>query len=268
MKKNVSSLKSLVFLMGVVLSIGAFGETVYSVNVGGLLKVDSKSTNTVVGVPWVFFNTNGVTNIDIATLVKTRNLVPGDIVRAVDPDGQRIYEAWSLNAEGHWEPATTVKRTTERQIITTEKKVSERQYVRGIGLWVIRCGVGSDVLKPFYLGGQYESSPVVNTILGGSAGAPAWTLLSNPFDEELDLTTDVNWFENYTQGDEVFIVDAAGNERYYHFKEGQGWGRTETTKEKGKLPKPTFVKGCKVGPGCAFWYIRTGASFEIEWKKK
>lgn len=274
MKKHVTSLKSLVFLMGVVLSIGAFGETNYSVNVGGLLKVDSRATNTVVAVPWMCFNTNGQMKIDIGTLVKQRNFVPGDTVMTVAADGSRVYEAWALGDDGWtWERVQTIRRETARQSYETPIEATNRWCGRGIGLWVSRCGVGADLTKPFYLGGQYESNAITNEIVAGTMTKPAWTLLSNPLEEAVDLNEDIAWNSNPSTDDLLSLVTSGGTLQTYTWRDSdRKWGYSEyrPIKEGSTFKKQVRVTDdCVVKPGYAFWYIRRGgAAFEIEWKKK
>lgn len=262
MKKQVTSLKSLVFLMGVVLSIGAFGETNYSYNVGGLLKIDSKTKNTLVSVPWVCFtNDESVVEIDIDTLVKKRNLVDGDIVMAVDFKG--FYESWELE-DGEWKKANTIRRTSKKQETITVPEAAERLAPRGIGLWIQRVGEGADWQTPVYVGGQYVSGEVETVIAGGAENAPAWTLLSNPFDEDVDLN-EKEWNGKPLATDEIFVTHPGGSQQVYTWKNG-AWGYSVYVEDEATgLKRQKRVKEATVSANCGFWYVRMGEAFAFKW---
>ena len=233
-----------------------------SVNVGGLLKIDSKSTNTVVNVPWVGFDADGLKPIDVARLVKTRNLVPGDTVMAAKADG--VYEAWTVSSAGVWEPVTTVAKGPGAQALAA---AGGRTLARGLGLWLVRCGAGADVTKPFYVSGQLAAGAATTTIAKGAASAPAWTLLANP---DRAAATDLNaidWQSKPLAADQISVAVAGGALVAYTWKNGKwgtggGYARDEAT---GLMKQQPRVETAIAPAGAAIWYVRRGAAFSIQW---
>ena len=241
-------------------------ERVESVNVGGLLRIDSKEVNTVVNVPWVGFSADTTKPIDIASLVKTRNLVPGDMVMAVRPDG--IYEAWTVSASRTWEPAMTVTKGIDGQTVIEAGEASAHMVERGVGLWLVRSGEGADVEKPFYVSGQYEAVAGNTTVVGGSAAAPTWTLLANP---DRTVATDLNaikWEGNPLSSDQISVITSDGGMVTYTWKSGK-WGTGggyAWDEEKGVWRQKARDENAIAPVGTAIWYIRKGKAFKFSWE--
>lgn len=236
-----------------------------SVNAGGLLRIDSKATNTVVNVPWVGFDADGSKPIDVARLVKTRNLVPGDTVMAAKADG--VYEAWTVSSAGAWEPVTTVAKGPGAQTLAAAGAAAERTLSRGAGLWLVRCGEGADVTKPFYVSGQLAAGAATTTIAKGTSSAPAWTLLANP---DRTAATDLNaidWQAKPLAADQVTVAVAGRTPVTYTWKGGKwgtggGYALDEAT---GLMKQQPRVETAVAPAGAAIWYVRRGAAFSIQW---
>lgn len=254
---------SIVVSLAALASLASFAME--SVNVGGLLRIDSKATNTVVNVPWVGFDASGSKPIDVARLVKTRNLVPGDTVMAAKADG--VYEAWTVGAGGAWEPVTTVAKGPGAQALAAAGAAAEHQLARGTGLWLVRCGEGSDVTKPFYVSGQLAAGAAVTTVAKGTSSAPAWTLLANP---DRTAATDLNaidWQSKPLAADQISVAVSGGAPVAYTWKNGKwgaggGYAVDEAT---GLMKQQPRVETAIAPAGAAIWYVRRGAAFSIQW---
>lgn len=262
---NIFRVFALTILVLGVASVSA-AERVESVNVGGLLRIDSKEMNTVVNVPWVGFSADATKPIDIASLVKTRNLVPGDMVMAVRPDG--IYEAWVVSVNGIWEPAMSVTKKDDGQILVEAGEASAHTVERGVGLWLVRSGDGANVTKPFYVSGQYEAVAGETTVAGGSALAPTWTLLANP---DRTAATDLNaikWEKKPLSSDQISVATTRGGIVTYTWKSGK-WGTGGGyvwDEEKGLWQQKARDENAVAPAGAAIWYIRKGKSFKFSWE--
>ena len=254
---------SIVVSLAALASLASFAME--SANVGGILKIDSKATNTVINVPWAGFDANITKPIDIARLVKTRNLVLGDTVMAVKPSG--IYEAWTVGAGGAWEPVTTVAKGPGAQVLAAVGAAAEHQLARGAGLWLVRCGEGADVMTPFYVSGQLAAGAAATTIAAGSSSAPAWTLLANPSRATATDLNAISWNSKPLAADQISVVVAGGSPITYTWKNGKwgtggGYALDEAT---GLMKQQPRVETAVAPAGAAIWYVRRGAAFSIQW---
>ena len=261
---HVSRLMSHVLPLALTLATPVTSFAAGSVNAGGLLRIDSRATNTVVNVPWVGFDADGAKPIDVARLVKTRNLVPGDTVMAAKANG--VYEAWTVGAGGAWEPVTTVAKGPGAQALAAAGAAGERTLARGMGLWLVRCGEGADVAKPFYVSGQLAVGAAATTIAKGTSSSPAWTLLANP---DRAAATDLNaidWQSKPLAADQITVATADG-QASYTWKNGKwgtggGYGTDPATGLMKQLPR---VETAVAPAGAAVWYVRRGAAFSVQW---
>ena len=80
-------------------------------NVFGILKVLSATTNTLVAIPWTWYSAQerNATHIPANKLVKPTNLTDGDMLYSHVEDGEGLghYAAWILE-NGRWTAITTV----------------------------------------------------------------------------------------------------------------------------------------------------------------
>lgn len=255
---RVSRLASLALPLALAFAVSA----VESANVGGLLEIDSRATNTIVNVPWVGFAENDTTPIDIAALVKTRNLAVGDTVMAVKSSG--AYEAWSVGEKGAWVPVTTIAKVPGAQTLAAAAAANERTLKRGLGLWLVRA----DPSKPFYVSGQYADSSETVTVAGGAPDTPAWTLLANPDRTAETSLNDINWQDKPLATDEIAVVKDDGAHQIFTWKSGNwgtggGWVTDPATGLKKQLKRDNTAQ---VPAGAAIWYVRRGEAFSFSWK--
>lgn len=243
-------------------------------NVGGLMKVDSGMTNTLVAVPWVAYDAAGdaATNaIALQSFVKTRNLVAGDTVMTIGTNG--VYGAWTLNASGGWDPLTTVvKRSEEVQRVFASVAASEHPVGQGTAVWLVRCGAGADVAKPVYFAGQFSSAHGSRTLPAGTWKSPARSLVSVPTPGGFDLN-DIQ--EGVGEEDEIDLVTDTVPVTYKPKKDGDKWvwGWEESVVEekstplgKVKVTKAVRRESDTVVPfGRGFWYLSRGGAPVIGW---
>lgn len=253
-------------LMALALFVSQASFAVESANVGGLLKIDSHATNTIVNVPWVGFAENDTTPIDIAALVKTRNLVVGDTVMAVRSNG--VYEAWSVDENRAWEQVTTISKIPGAQTLAEAAVASARTLNRGLGLWLVRCGEGANLDLPFYVSGQYAATPENTTVAGSTSGAAAWTLLANPDRTAVTSLNAIDWQEKPLATDEIAVVKNDGAHQIFTWKGGKwgtggGWGTDPVTGLPKQLKRDTTAE---IPAGAAIWYVRKGETFSFSWQ--
>ena len=263
---HVSRLASLALPLAMAFAVSA----VESANVGGLLEIDSGATNTIVNVPWVGFAENDATPIDIAALVKTRNLAVGDTVMAVKPNGD--YEAWSVGEKRAWVPVTTIAKVPGAQTLAEAAAANERTLKRGLGLWLVRCGEGADLSKPFYVSGQYAAASETVTVAGVGSGASAWTLLANPDRTAVTKLNEIDWQGKPLAGDEIAVVKNDGAHQIFTWRKeqdgtwrwgtGGGWEKDGAT---GLMRQKARDTSAEVSAGAAIWYVRKGESFSFSW---
>ena len=261
---HVSRLMSHVLPLALPLAAALVASAVESANVGGLLEINSHATNTIVNVPWVGFAENDTTPIDIAALVKTRNLVFGDTVMAVRSNG--VYEAWSVDENDAWAKMPTVTKGPGEQTLTEAVAASARKLNRGLGLWLVRCGAGANLDLPFYVSGQYAAASESVTVAGDASGAVAWTLLANPDRTAETSLNDINWNGNPLPADEIAVVKDDGAHQIFTWKNGLwGTGGGWTTNSLGLVQQKKRDTTAKVPAGTAIWYVRKGESFSFDW---
>ena len=243
-------------------------------NVGGLMKVDSGMTNTLVAVPWVAYDAAGdaATNaIALQSFVKTRNLVVGDTVMTIDTNG--VYGAWELTASGGWHPLTTVvKKSEEVQRVFASVAASEHPVGQGTALWLVRCGAGANVAKPVYFSGQYSSAHGSRTLPAGTWKSPARSLVSVPTPGGFDLN-DIQ--EGVDEKDEIALVTDTVPVTYKPRKDGDKWvwGWEESVVEEKSTPfgpaSATKVvrheSNTLIPFGRGFWYLSRGGAPVIGW---
>lgn len=265
MKYRLSIVLSLVSLS----SFAAAGA-----NVGGLMKVDSGMTNTLVAVPWVAYDAAGdaATNaIALQSFVKTRNLVAGDTVMTIDTNG--VYGAWTLNASGGWDPLTTVvKRSEEVQRVFASVEASEHPVGQGTAVWLVRCGAGADVAKPVYFSGQYSSAHGSRELPAGTVKSPARSLVSVPTMAGFDLNSIQ---EGVDEKDEIALITDTLPRTYTPKKVDDKWvwgydvEVTETQETPiGKMTVTTNGRrtdATHLNFGQGFWYLSRGGSPKVEW---
>lgn len=253
---------------------GTWAWGVQSVNAWGLLKIQSSTKETVVSVPWIGLDAKGdagTAPVDVSTLVRTTNLQAGDRVMAVRADG--VYQEWTLDANGVWQSEVTAAKKAggAQQVQFEAPAATERTVSRGLAIWVIRNGENRDLSKPFYVAGQYASSAAATEIAGGTASAPAWTLLMNPDGSATDLNA-IAW-QNGTDEwlplatDQIAVTSDSGAKALYSWSTtSHKWGKTEYVQnEENGIYYPQRNETAVVPADRGIWYVRKGAGFTFSW---
>ena len=237
-----------------------------SVNVFGIIRVESVMTNTIIAVPWTWYSAeeHKATHIPATKLVKTTNLSEGDRLmqyRLDDVDGEH-YECWAVE-DGEWTPlATATSNAVYHAVSGPDGAVS----VRGYGLWLVRqrpVDENGDAV-PFYLYGQSVTNQVVSTARGGEITVPTYTMLGNPYCEPVRIN-DLVFRGTIGTEDRLIVPSGANASKYLQYKAGKGWRWVEVKIVNG-APKNTYDYDVVVPAGTGFWYVRrTAGDLSIEW---
>lgn len=225
-------------------------------NTCGLVRIDSGSANTVIGVPWVEVGTGA--DITVAKLVSTANLTQGDELRYYD--GSNWY-GWTLTSTG-WAGLTTVTDKGNEQL--NPPTANEAAIVRGKALVLVRQNPKTgDTVNPFYLYGQYTNATVsAQTIT--RASEQVYMLLASPYAAEFNLNAEGK-IAGMNGNDQIIVFDPnTGAQSFFLYRTPTGgnasaWCR-EVVVEK-KLGNKTFKQSTWVAdtvvvpPGMGFWYV-------------
>lgn len=218
-------------------------------NTCGLVRIESGSANTVIGVPWVEVGTGA--DVTVAKLVSTANLTEGDELRYYSAG---IWYGWTLGASG-WEAMTSATETDQLKA----PGETETALTRGKALVLIRKG---DLTKPFYLYGQYDSTSITSSqaLTRGTAENPVYTLLASPKAEA--FTLGANAISNPGAGDQIIIYNADGSQTIYTRNDSGAWGRYvegEPFEIPGFGSFPSSVwETATIPAGQGFWYVSRG----------
>lgn len=234
-----------------------------SVNVFGVVEVLSKSTNTIVSVPWVKLGVGDDQPIRVCDLVLTNNLSLGDTITVYPVD--RRYEAqpftgWVL-AEDGWNSMITV--TIDSQYVAPSAENASLRRGKAFCLRRQRPMNGTKAV-PFYLCGQFtEAASDTVHIDPGTTNAPIYHLLASPAAEDRKLN-DYGWKAAYIGDHDTISVplnNKNGTARLYWFDREAGkwyyWKDTGWTSEK-------FYDGV-ISAGTGFWYISRGGEMTVKW---
>ena len=243
------------------------GETPES-TIFGILKVESTRANTLVSVPWAGASLAAKeTPVAVADLVKTANLTAGDRLMAYDAANGR-YLCWLLQADAEGLLAWTPVATVAAGGVTVAPGEAEAKLIRGGALWVVRQDPvdAAGNARPFYLQGQYASAAARVEVAGGSAEAPAYTLLGNPTFAGAAVNA-LDWAGKPAAGDQLSIPDGAVP-RVLNWDAGKGeWYRMVPRVVNGRV-KQVRETADRLPAGTGFWYVRRSApGFTMEWKK-
>ena len=237
-----------------------------SVNVFGIVRVESVMTNTIIAVPWTWYSAEEqkATHIPATKLVKTTNLSEGDRLmqyRLDDEDGEH-YECWAVE-DGEWTPMVTA---TSNAVYNAVSGPDGAVSVRGYGLWLVRqrpVDENGDAI-PFYLYGQSVTNQVVSTARGGEITVPTYTMLGNPYCEPVRIN-DLAFRGEIGTEDRLIVPSGANASKYLQYKAGKGWRWVEVKIING-APKNTYDYDVVVPAGTGFWYVRrTAGDLNIEW---
>ena len=244
-------------------------ESVTGSTVFGILKVESTRANTLVSVPWAGASpAEGEAPVTVADLVKTANLTAGDRLLAYDaPNGR--YLGWVLQKDAEGLLAWTASATVAAGGLSVAPSEDAATLSRGGAFWLVRQEpVEADGrARPFYLQGQYAASAAQVAVAGGSAEAPAYTLLGNPGLAGV-VFNDLDWGAGPAAGDTLSVMDGAVP-RILEWDAAAGeWYRMVPRVVGGRV-KNVRETGDRLPAGLGFWYVRRAApGFTLTWKKK
>ncbi len=249
-----------------------------SVNMFGILKVESATTNTMISIPWTWYSDveAKAEDIPVKKLVKTTNLTPGDMIYANVEDGT-TYAAWTL-LDGVWQPCTTVavdKSGFGRvKVIADEEGEdgdyrSARRVARGNALWVVRRkpvdAEGRPI--PFWLYGQSVTTEVSSVIHAptGSQSVVS-TMLGNPYARAVKLN-ELDFGGAIASTDRIWFYTPEGLMKTLKYVPRKGW-RMATTKLVDGRPCTVYTYDVTIPAGRGFWYDRRGTSdLKITWPR-
>ena len=237
-------------------------------NTCGLVRIESGSTNTVIGVPWVEVGTGG--NVTVAKLVSTANLDEGDTLRYYNASTD-TWLGWSLNASKEWVAGITVKEGENNPFGTPEGDALK--IARGKALILNR----KTVTNPIYLYGQYTNATVAAQEIARDGSKPVYMLLASPYAAEFDLNG-TGKITGMSADDQVIFYDSAtGAQKFYKYfaaagaNNAAGWCHETTTKSQvtrgGRTVTITTTawvsENTKIPTGQGFWYVAASGSGSV-----
>ncbi len=249
-----------------------------SVNVFGILKIESATTNTMISIPWTWYSAAEMDaeHIPVRKLVKTTNLTAGDMIYA-DVDDGSVYAAWTL-IDGAWTPCSTVK--VERNGTGRVKVVADeeddagdygraRRVARGNALWVVRRkpvdAEGRPI--PFWVYGQSVTTEVASVVFAPTGTQTVVsTMLGNPYARDVKLNA-LDFEGEIVSGDRIWFYTPQGLMKTLKYVSGKGW-RMATTKLVDGSPRTVYTYDVTIPAGLGFWYDRRGTTdLKIKWPR-
>lgn len=261
-----------------------YDEGANSLNVFGILKIESTTTNTMVAIPWTWYSEleQNAENIPVKKLVKATNLTPGDMVY-ISINGGTTYMAWILVGE-NWIPASTVtvdELGVGRIAVVADNDDDDgddythsKRIARGYGMWVHRQNPvdANGKAIPFWIYGQSTHTPITTVITAPtSSGEVVSTMLGNPYAQSMKVkdikfvgsinSKDAIWF--YSPNGEITrlssVVHPVTKKRYWRC------AKSVYNAESGKVDT-VYTDDVEIPAGTAFWYDRRGSGdLRIDW---
>ena len=241
-------------------------------NTIGVLKVESEEKLVPVAVPWTSLNSKGSVAVD--EIVKTSTLSEEDKMHVYDSKNGAYHNYQLKGGEWQWVDSYELDANgVVTQVPAT--KPSDEKIARGSSVWLER----SDVTKPFYLIGEYDSnSGCVVTVSGADSvedqERPAYNLIAPVGIEQTDLN-EVPSLKAAAQdaksaNDQIVIMRDGVYTRFIPHEGSWGYNKA-VIKSVGTRTIKTiqFVKDdTKVDAGLGMWYIRKDKSdLDITWKQ-
>jgi len=156
----------------------AITNEIPSTNIIGVLEINNAVSNTITAVPWKQLASDPATasDVTVSNLVAALNLSAGDAVYTLDAE-QRGYRMWNRQADGIWEPVTTVRTADDgsSQVLQAES-ADAASLPRGNAVWVKRA----DTTKPYFLVGQYDEGEVTVQVPGKTDAGAGLALIAIP----------------------------------------------------------------------------------------
>ncbi len=274
MKRSIPMMVALLFATSVFA-----GAT--SVNMFGVLKVLSTTTNTIVTIPWTDYSQKEVSAAPIFSpkLVKPTNLTIGDAILWHRGDGK--FYSWILNENREWEKTVTVTSIPFSSASSTEMTADGVRIPRGYGFWLQRQHPfdivdGKKVPVPFWVFGQSVANSSTATIGAGTVECPCCTMLANPWGGKVNVNS-LPW-KNIHEGTgksdcDTLIIPNGYNGSDYVYRMNHQWtlSRLVTYQDaKGRTRSKTeYITKIEIPVGQGFWYVRRGGGeTTLEWPRQ
>ena len=223
----------------------------------GVLRVTSPATNVVAAVPWMSMASTKPENepVEVAETVNPNGLSVGDRILAYNTASN--FQGWAhLSRLGTDWGAIEAGSTDGVAVVAT----NTTRFARGGAFWLVRTDPGDC----FYLLGRYTGDEYTTELAGGTAAAPAYTLVANPTMAGVNLNALV--FVDGSgdpatpaAGDRIVVQDAAGFQKFYvRNAANTEWGRYVSGMSDGRVTQ-SWESGAAVAvpSGTGFWYVRT-----------
>ena len=156
----------------------AITNEIPSTNIIGVLEINNAVSNTITAVPWKQLASDPATasDVTVSNLVAALNLSAGDAVYTLDAE-QRGYRMWNRQADGIWEPVTTVRTADDGSSLVLQAESADAASLpRGNAVWVKRA----DTTKPYFLVGQYDEGEVTVQVPGKTDAGAGLALIAIP----------------------------------------------------------------------------------------
>ena len=234
-----------------------FASDVEGSNVFGLLTVLSKSTDTIVAVPWCECSTNDNQAIAISNIVKTANLTAGDKLAALSTNGVYL-NTWTLRSGTdsvlYWESDKTV---VESGVTDTTIAADKTFAARGTAILLHRQSPTNSVgeANAFYLYGQVGTTPTVTSTIentGASETTPVYTLIAPPNATNVNV---VSALTSPVSGDSIVVRNLQGIARTYTWN-GSAWKYRATPVS----AEESTASEITISAGTGAWYVSRNSS--------
>lgn len=216
----------------------------------GLTKVVSPNKNTIVAVPYKGFTPGA--NITVADVVKTANLLPGDLCYVMN---DQYYDAWVLQETSGvlaWVATTQVKLDKNGNPTQTTATAADAKFLApGTALWIVRNGTRDYANEPFYLWGTYEGTVPDSTVTASADGT--WNLIANTGVSAVSVNQLITKLgDNVATGDLIVLPNNAQGVTYRRMS-GRWTG--------------TNLDTMKIEPGMGCWVFKKGTAgtISISW---
>ncbi|MBO7684931.1 MAG: hypothetical protein J6V72_01010, partial [Kiritimatiellae bacterium] len=257
----------------------AITNEIPSTNIIGVLEINNAVSNTITAVPWKQLASDpaAASDVTVSNLVAALNLSAGDAVYTLDAE-QRGYRMWNRQADGIWEPVTTVRTADDGSSLVLQAGSADvTRLPRGGAVWVQRA----DTAKPYFLVGQYDEGEVTVQVPGKTDAGAGLALIAIPSFKPVYLNKPddydgtqayIDWSKYSINSQDQIRVPVNGVQTGLTFQNGK-WGYYVTTttwneKRKKYVASSVFTPYAAAIPaGTGFFYFRMGSEgFTFSWK--
>ncbi|MBR0068190.1 MAG: hypothetical protein IJQ00_11390, partial [Kiritimatiellae bacterium] len=275
---NASGLYRLVTLLVPKCDLSITNE-IPSTNIIGVLEINNAVSNTITAVPWKQLASDPATAADVtvSNFVAALNLSADDAVYTLDAE-QRGYRMWNRQADGIWEPVTTVRTADDGSSLVLQAESADTASLpRGNAVWVKRA----DTTKPYFLVGQYDEGEVTVQVPGKTDAGAGLALIAIPSFKPVYLNKPddydgtqayIDWGKFPVNANDQIRVPVNGVQTSLTYQNGK-WGyyvtmTTWSEKRKKYVISSSFTPYTGIIPaGTGFFYFRMASEgFTFKWK--